>query len=140
MSVSKSVKLYASFRLNHPTMENLFPGLSRFSSAPESALKSNNLQDTANAASKTASTPTEEEWTEVVHAEGGVYYWNQRTGNVMLLILLVLWSNKCRKYRNVCSSTALYGRSGMQNSKQIIFHCTGPAKAAWTLDETYSWS
>ena len=63
-------------------MENLFPGLSRFSSAPEAAPKNNNLPDTATAASKTASTPTEEEWTEVVHAEGGVYYWNQRTGDL----------------------------------------------------------
>ncbi len=26
------------------------------------------------------SAPSEEEWTEVVHSSGGVYYWNQKTG------------------------------------------------------------
>ena len=50
---------------------DIFPGLVRFSSAPATGSNSQNSN---------VSSPAEEEWTEVVHSEGGIYYWNQKTG------------------------------------------------------------
>jgi len=68
------------FRDHNAISDNLFPGLSRLYSAP---VPSSNIQQGGVNASTDASSPAEEEWTEVVHAEGGercIYYWNQKTG------------------------------------------------------------
>lgn len=68
------------------------PDGSRFYSTPP-----NNKEDHAPSASSPPPTspttsPTEGDWEEVVHQSGGIYWWNQRTGGIIMQELLLPWA------------------------------------------------